>query len=109
MRALLPLGVVLIGVGGPAHASQSDTQDEDEKVIAAEAAAAEAPRAPGKPVAFDPGWLDPFFKTGAAKQGVDKFREENWSDAETAFARAVRKLPKGAPERLAATYMLALA
>ncbi|HEY2732011.1 MAG TPA: transglycosylase SLT domain-containing protein [Polyangia bacterium] len=63
----------------------------------------------GKAIAFDEAWLEPFFKTGAAKLGVDRVREEDWAGAEAAFAKAVGALRKKTPEQLAARYMLALA
>jgi soluble lytic murein transglycosylase len=85
-------------------------QDDDEKVVEEPAGGApQVTRGAGKAVAFDATWLDPFFKTGAAKQGLDRFREEDWAAAETAFAKAVRGLARGSSERLAANYMLALA
>jgi soluble lytic murein transglycosylase len=79
---------------------------QDEEV---EEPAAHVARPSGKPVDFDRAWLEPFFTTGAAKQGLDRFREEDWAGAETGFTRALRTLKKGAAERPAARYMLALA
>jgi soluble lytic murein transglycosylase len=74
----------------------------------------EEPTAPvarptGKPVAFDKTWLEPFFTSGPAKQGIDRFREEDWAGAETGFSRALRTLTKDTAERQAARYMLAQA
>lgn len=109
-RRLLTLGAVTLAIAQAAHASPGDAPDDDDRAAAEDTAAASGhPRAGGKAVAFDPGWLEPFFKSGAAKQGVDKFREEDWSGAEASFKRAIHKMSRGTPERLAATYMLALA
>src|SRR6516225_4282090 len=82
--------------------------DDDEEARPVEGPVA-PPRPAGKPVPFDRGWLEPFFKHGPAKQGGDAFRSEDWAAAEAAFAKAVRALPRGSEERLAATYMLAIA
>ena len=69
-----------------------------------------APRAvAGKPVRFDRGWLTPFFESGHAKQAVEEFRAEDWEDAATHFAKAIKSLPRDGGERHAARYMLALA
>jgi tetratricopeptide (TPR) repeat protein len=69
-----------------------------------------APRAiAGKPVRFDRGWLTPFFDKGKAKQAVEEFRAEDWEDAETGFAKAMKSLPRDGGERHAAQYMVALA
>jgi len=67
-----------------------------------------ADKAP-KPAKFDPEWIEPFFKSGPAKKAVERYRAEDWSEAETGFAKAVRALPKSSPERRAARYLLALA
>ena len=56
---------------------------------------------------FQRAWLTPFFQQGRAKQAVEQFRGEDWDDAETSFAKALRSLPDA--ERHAAKYMLALA
>src|SRR6185312_5944667 len=75
-----------------------------------EAPAAEAPPRPaGKPVPFDRAWLEPFFQHGAAKQAAEKFRADDWDDAEAGFVRALKSLPRGGDERRAANYLLALA
>ncbi len=63
----------------------------------------------GKPVPFDRDWLEPFFQHGVAKAAAEKFRGDDWSGAEAGFARALRSLPRRGDERLAATYLLALA
>jgi soluble lytic murein transglycosylase len=91
-----------------AGASPGDAPDDDDKIVD-EPGSVQTIRGSGKPVGFDAAWLDPFFKKGAAKQASEKFREEDWAAAATGFARAVRELPKKSGERLAATYMLALA
>jgi soluble lytic murein transglycosylase len=67
-----------------------------------------APRA-GKPVPFDRDWLEPFFQHGAAKAAAEKFRGDDWSAAEAGFTRALKSLARDSDERLAATYLLALA
>jgi soluble lytic murein transglycosylase len=63
----------------------------------------------GKPVEFDKAWLEPYFQKGAAKEGVDAFRAEDWEAAEKALTKAVKALKKGSDEQLAARYLLALA
>jgi len=62
-----------------------------------------------KPAKFDPDWIEPFFKSGPAKQAAERFRAEDWSAAESGFAKAVKALPKASPERRAARYLQALA
>ncbi|MDB4983218.1 MAG: hypothetical protein JWM82_3970, partial [Myxococcales bacterium] len=61
-----------------------------------------------KPVDFDKTWLEPYFTKGPAKDGLDRFREEDWAGADAGFGKAVRALKKGSDELLAARYMLAL-
>jgi soluble lytic murein transglycosylase len=63
----------------------------------------------GKPVPFDRDWLEPFFQHGTAKAAAEKFRGDDWEGAEAGFVRALKTLPRGGAERLAATYLLALA
>ena len=82
--------------------------DDDEEARPVEGPVA-PPKPGGKPVAFDRGWLEPFFKHTAARQAAEAFRGEDWATAEAGFAKAVRALPRGSEERFAATYMLALA
>ena len=65
--------------------------------------------AKGKPVPFQRAWLTPFFQQGRAKQAVEQFRAEDWDDAETSFAKALRSLSKSSADRYPAKYMLALA
>jgi soluble lytic murein transglycosylase len=99
------LALLLVGDAAIARAAQKDDDDDD----APAASAAPVTRAAGKPVAFDKAWLEPFFKSGPAKKAVDLYRTEDWDAAATAFAMAVKTLPRDSNERLAATYMLALA
>ncbi|HVZ73612.1 MAG TPA: transglycosylase SLT domain-containing protein [Polyangia bacterium] len=77
--------------------------DVDEPVV--------GPTAPvtGKAVEFDKSWLEPYFTKGPGKDGLDRFREEDWAASEAGFTKAVRALKKGSPEQLAAKMMLALA
>jgi soluble lytic murein transglycosylase len=91
-------------LGGDAFARR---QDEDDKGPADAAPA--RPTRTGKPVAFDPHWLEPFFTDGPAKAAVELYRSEDWGPAEVALGRAIKKMPATAPERLATTYLLALA
>ncbi len=89
-----------------AGASFAQPVGDDDEAPAAEP----APRHPeGKPVPFDHDWLEPFFQHGPAKQAVEQFRGEDWSDAEAGFSKALKSLARGSDERLAATYLLALA
>jgi soluble lytic murein transglycosylase len=71
--------------------------------------AAPVTRPGGKPVEFDQAWLEPYFTKGPAKDGLDRFREEDWAASEIGFAKAAKALKKGSEEQLAARYMLALA
>jgi soluble lytic murein transglycosylase len=108
---IVPAAAFLLSAA-TARAAQKDDDDDD-----VAAPAAPSPRASGKPVAFDKAWLEPFFKSGPAKRAVDLFRAEDWTAAAMAFAKAMKSLPRedknagkhAGSERLAATYMLALA
>jgi soluble lytic murein transglycosylase len=87
----------------------SAARAEDEPDLPPTEGPVAAPAHPaGKPVPFDRAWLEPFFKTGPAKQAVEKYRAEDWGPAEAGFARALRGLSGRSEERLAATYLLAL-
>src|SRR5882672_9711419 len=91
--ALAAAALVVTTWPSRAGASPGDAQDDDDKIVD-EVGSALVTRGAGKAVAFDAAWLEPFFKKGAAKAAVDKFREEDWAGAETGFSRAVRALPK---------------
>jgi soluble lytic murein transglycosylase len=91
-----------------APALRASPGDDDEEARPVEGPVA-PPKALGKPVPFDRAWLEPFFKHGPARQAVEAYRIDDWSTAEAGFAKAVKSLPRGGEERLAATYMLAQA
>jgi soluble lytic murein transglycosylase len=101
-RAVIFAGIALGGVAvGHAALGQDEAIPEEGPV---------PPRTvTGKAVDFDKAWLEPYFEKGPAKEGLEKFREEDWAAAETAFAKAVKALKKRSPEQQAARYMLALA
>ena len=48
---------------------------------------------------FERAWLEPFFKSGPARQAVEKYRADDWSAAEAGFSRALRGLPRRGDER----------
>jgi soluble lytic murein transglycosylase len=58
---------------------------------------------------FDPRWLQPFFAGPHLRDAAEKFRAGDWAGAATGFAAALPTLPRRSPERMPATYMLALA
>jgi soluble lytic murein transglycosylase len=60
-----------------------------------------------KPVPFDSRWLEPYFASGPLRAAVERYRLEDWSDAAEGLTKALRKLPKGAADRLPARYLLA--
>jgi len=97
ISATAVLAITLATTSAVASSRHAKAQDND--------AADKAP----KPAKFDPEWIEPFFKSGPAKKAVERYRAEDWSEAETGFAKAVRALPKSSPERRAARYLLALA
>src|SRR3954466_16047552 len=108
LRASLVSGAVCLLVSAQhASASSGDHDPDDEATPSASTGANR--HVAGKPVPFDRRWLTPFFEHGPAKQAVEQFRSEDWSQAEVGFARAVKSLPRDSDERHAATYMLALA
>jgi soluble lytic murein transglycosylase len=93
---------------GPGALGQQDYDGDEAPPAAAPAVAKPA----GKPVPFDKDWLEPYFTKGPAKDGLDRFREEDWAGAEAGFLKATRALKKGQPktgEQLAAQFMLGLA
>src|SRR5437016_12378633 len=92
-RALssVAVGVIIMAAAGDARARR---QEDDDKAVAE----APPPVRTGKPVAFDSHWLEPFFTDGPAKAAADLFRAEDFGPAEAAFAKALKKLPAGAPE-----------
>jgi soluble lytic murein transglycosylase len=92
-----------------ATAAWASAGDDDEDARNAEPPSTKTKRTSSKPVPFDRDWLEPFFKKGPAKTAIEQYRSEDWSGAESGFAKAVKSLPRGSAERLAATYMLALA
>ncbi|HSY39027.1 MAG TPA: tetratricopeptide repeat protein, partial [Polyangia bacterium] len=89
--------------GGTSFAQPVGADDDADAPVAAPAVRA------GKPVPFDHEWLEPFFQHGAARGAAESFRGDDWSGAEAGFSRALKSLPRGGDERLAATYLLALA
>ncbi|HEY7376474.1 MAG TPA: transglycosylase SLT domain-containing protein [Polyangia bacterium] len=107
LRASLFSGAFCLLLTTPLARASTGDHDPDQDPAGATA----APPRPitGKPVAFDRGWLTPFFEHGPAKQAVEQFRAEDWDAAETGFAKAVKSLPRSSGERRAAQYMLAQA
>ncbi|HEY5089237.1 MAG TPA: transglycosylase SLT domain-containing protein [Polyangia bacterium] len=87
--------------------SPAGAQDDGD-TAAVEGPAARPARAAGKPVPFEREWLEPFFKSGPAKQAVEKYRADDWVAAEAGFSRALRALTRRSEERSAVTYLLAL-
>src|SRR4051794_41696371 len=96
LRASVVSGAVCLLLVVPPTAASSGDHDPDQ-----EASAASGPTraVTGKPVAFDRGWLTPFFEHGPARQAVEQFRAEDWDAAETNFAKAVKSLSRGGTER----------
>jgi soluble lytic murein transglycosylase len=92
-----------IALGTPAAGAEDDTD-----LPPTEGPVAPPAPATGKSVPFNRAWLEPFFKSGPAKQAIEKYRGEDWAGAEAGFSRAIRGLPARGDERLAATYLLAL-
>jgi soluble lytic murein transglycosylase len=103
--AILTLGLVTIsGSLGPpatalalAHPAGPEAKSESESPP------------PRKAAHFDPDWIEPFFRAGAGKQAAEHLRAEDWSAAETGFAKVAKALPRSSPQRHAAQYLLALA
>ena len=91
LRASLVSGAVCLLLAVPPAAASSGDHDPDQD---ATAAAGPTRAVTGKPVAFDRGWLTPFFEHGPARQAVEQFRAEDWEAAETGFAKAVKSLPR---------------
>jgi soluble lytic murein transglycosylase len=104
-RSPLAAAILSLAVTAPSFA-QPVGDDDSADVPSTDAPAAHSP---AKPVAFDRLWLEPFFQHGAAKQAAEKFRADDWSGAEAGFSRALKSLSRGSEERLAASYLLALA
>jgi soluble lytic murein transglycosylase len=104
-RAVIVAGT-LYSVLASGHRALGQDEDIGEEPVGPPAPIA---RGAGKPALFDKAWLEPFFTTGPAKQGVDRVREEDWAGAEASFSKAVKGLKKNTPEQMAAWYMLALA
>src|SRR4051794_28378404 len=97
LRASVFSGAVgLLLVVPPAAASSGDHDPDQES---ASAGSGPTRAVTGKPVAFDRGWLTPFFEHGPARQAVEQFRAEDWDAAETNFAKAVKSLSRGGTER----------
>jgi soluble lytic murein transglycosylase len=101
LKSAIVAGALAALVSAGAHASPGDDDGESAPPTA------KAARTATKPVPFDRAWLEPFFQRGPAKQAVEKFRAEDWDGAEAGFARAAKSLH--GDEKLAATYLLALA
>ena len=74
-----------------------------------EKAADKSEPAEARPVPFDRRWLEPYFVGGALGEAAEAFRREEWRRAVTAFTAALKRVPKNAPERAPARYLLALA
>jgi soluble lytic murein transglycosylase len=102
-----PFGPATLALAIALATSPAGAQDDGD-AAAIEGPAAPPARAAGKPVPFERAWLEPFFKSGPAKQAVEKYRADDWVAAEAGFSRALRALPRLSEERSAATYLLAL-
>jgi soluble lytic murein transglycosylase len=62
-----------------------------------------------KPVKFDRRWLEPHFASGRLSAAAEAFRRDDWRRAVTGFEAGLAKLPRNAPDRAAAQFMLATA
>jgi soluble lytic murein transglycosylase len=102
-RSPVAAATLLLALAGVSFAQPVGDDDEAPAVEAA------PPHAAGKPIPFDRDWLEPFFQHGPAKQAAEKFRGDDWSGAEAGFSKALKSLARGGDERLAASYLLALA
>jgi soluble lytic murein transglycosylase len=105
-RSALVAATFTLALAGGRMAPAQPANEEEADLPAPEPAAAH-PAA--KPVPFEKAWLEPFFQHGAARQAAEKFHADDWDGAEAGFAKALKSLPRGGDERLAATYLLALA
>ncbi len=65
--------------------------------------------APGKAVAFDNRLLEPYFRQGALRGAIERFRLEEWRPAADGLTRALAGLRRSSTERQPARFMLALA
>ena len=101
---LLALGAPLLSMVMASEASGAEAAVRKSKKKAAEVDA--GPR----PVKFNKRWLDPYFRSagGALKQGLEKYRTEDWDEASAKLTRAASAMPRGAPERGPARYLLAM-
>ena len=83
---------------------------ETEEAAATEGSGEEAaPAATHAPVPFDKRWLEPFFASGPAHAGADLFRAGDFATAAQQLAGALAAMPRHAPERNQARFLLALA
>ena len=62
-----------------------------------------------KPVPFDRRWLEPYFTSGPFSGAAEAFRRDEWRRAVALLEAGLRKLPRNAPDRAAAQYLLATA
>ena len=95
-------------VGG-ASPSDSD-EDDDAPVVSAKAhRPARRPERHAKAIAFDPTWLQPFFRAPAPHKAAIDFQQDQWAAADAGFMKAAARMPAGSDERQAARFLAALA
>lgn len=101
MLALLFLPRIALAAEQPPEGEEATvTEERGEEVALASARA---------PVPFDKRWLEPFFASGPAHAGADLFRAGDFATAAQQLAGALAAMPRRAPERNQARFLLALA
>jgi soluble lytic murein transglycosylase len=97
--------LVLLFIPPAARAGDAtDSDDSEEPATTGEA----SPPAKSAPVAFNKKWLDPFFVSGPASKAAEHFRSGDFTSASQEFGRVLAGLPKPAPERNPARFLVAL-
>jgi soluble lytic murein transglycosylase len=97
---------VLIFTGHAVQALESSADENGEPEAREEEKAPATARAPAP---FDKRWLEPYFMTGPARLGAERFRAGDFPAASKQLTTALVSLPKHAPERHHVRFLLALA
>jgi soluble lytic murein transglycosylase len=93
----------------PAADGQGDGDEPAGEPLAATAPARKKRDTGPRPVPFDNRWLEPYFASGPVRAGVERYRMEDWAGAADKLTKAVTGLPRKAPDRQPARFLLAMA
>jgi soluble lytic murein transglycosylase len=104
---LVACSLALIALAGAGGAAAQEDSPAEAPPADGQTPAARPPQS--TPIPFDSHWLEPYFTSGPARAAVERFRVDDWSGAAEKLTRALASLPRRAPDRQPARFVLGMA